>query len=563
MAVKTVRSALLAALFAAGPAVGAWEEARSGPFIVISDRGGNQIRETLAELEQFRGALGQAVGKDDLKTVWPVTVILDRGTPADAFLGMGRDGWVAFWPEKSRPADAFFRQLALLLIEDSLPGQMTLGFEQAIADAYSTLRIDGARLTFGSPPPAQARTWQWALVHKLTVNEDTRGRIRVLMSNLANGGDFDASLRNSFQRTPAEVEKEAKAWAASPSFETATWSGFGINPDRFRLVPSLPSRVRLIPGDMALGRGRHAESVAAYEKAQKERPSVAGSEGLGLALAGAGRKDDALRALREVAADEAGGARGLLELAKLEPGREESRLAVERASVKKPDWAEPFIFGASQEPGPVRKAYLLKKAVELAPRRVELWEQLAAAQSAAGQFDEASKSWRAAMRVAGSVEERAQLLERQRAAETARLDAADAARRKREQEERDEVEKLKREAEERIRAAEKRTNEAAGGLKSAEKPLDWWDGPPLEKAEGRLMRVECVGKAARLVIGLAESKTLRLNVVDPGKVVVMGSGQATLACGVLKPPRAVHVEYQPKRDARAATAGEAVIVEFK
>jgi tetratricopeptide (TPR) repeat protein len=563
LAGKLAKRALFAALLLAVQAAGAWEEAKSGPFIVISERGGKQIRETLAELEQFRGALGQAVGKDNLKTVWPITVVLDRGAPAEAFLGMSRDGWIAFWPEKSRPSDAWFRQLALLLLEDSLPGQMTLSFEDAIAEAYSTLQIDGARLTFGAPPPARERTWQWALIHQLTVNEDTRGRIRVLMSNLANGGDFDASLRNSFQRTRADIEQEAKAYAARTSFETTAWSGFGINPDRFRLDPSLPSRVRLIPGDLALGRARYAESVAVYEKAQKERPSTAGFEGLGLALAGLGRKDQALSALGEVAADETGGARGLLELAKLEPGREESRLAVERASLKKPDWAEPFIFAATQEPGPVRKAYLLKKAVELAPRRVDLYEQLAAAQTAAGQFDEATKSWRAAIRVAGSEQARAELLERQRAAETARLDAAEAARRKQQQEDRDEVDKLKREAEERIRAAEKRVNESSGGLKSSEKPLDWWDGPALEKAEGRLLRVECVGKAARLVIGLASGKTLRLNVPDPSKVVVMGTGEATLACGVSKSPREVRVEYQPKRDAKAATAGEAVMVEFK
>ena len=39
--------------------------------------GGKQARETLAQLEQFRGALGQAVGKTELKTVWPVTVVVD------------------------------------------------------------------------------------------------------------------------------------------------------------------------------------------------------------------------------------------------------------------------------------------------------------------------------------------------------------------------------------------------------------------------------------------------------------------------------------------------------
>ncbi len=389
---------LLAILAAATPAAAAWEETKSGPFVVISERGDRQARETLAQLEQFRGALGQAVGKTELKTVWPVTVVVDRGTAADAFLGMGRDGWIAFWPDKGRPPAAWFRQLALLLLEDNLPGQMTLDFETALADAYSTLQIDGSRLTFGAPPPKEARTWQWALIHELTVSEEYCGRIRVLMSNLANGGDFDPSLRNAFQKTRAEIEKDAQVWAQRSQFETATWTGFGINPDRFRMLPSLPSRVRLIPGDLALARGKYAEAVAAYEKAQLERAATAGDEGLGLALAGLGRKDDALKSLRAVAADETAGARGLLELAKIEPGKEEARLAAERAAAKKPDWAEPYIVGAAQEAGPVRRAYLLKKAVELAPRRVELWEQLAAAQTDAKQFDEASKSWRAAVR---------------------------------------------------------------------------------------------------------------------------------------------------------------------
>ncbi len=545
------------------PASGAWTEFKSGPFTVISERGDKQSREVLAELEQFRGALGQAVGKTDMKTVWPVTVVVDRGAPSAAFLGMGRDGWIAFWPDKGRPPAAWFRQLALLLLEDNLPGQMTLDFEAALADAYSTLRIDGSRLTFGEPPPTSARTWQWALLHELTVNEETRGRIRVLMSNLANGGDFDPSLRNAFQQTREEIEKRARAYAARTQFETAAWTGFGINPDRFRGLEALPSRVRLIPGDLALARGQYAQAVAAYEKAQAERASTAGEEGLGLALAGMKRNQEALGRLRAIAADETAGARGLYELARIEPGKDEARMAVERASLKKPDWADPFILAASQEPGPVRRAFLLKKAVELAPRRVELWEKLAAAQSDAQQFDEAAKSWRAAMRVAGSEEERSRLLERQRAAETARLDAAEAARKKREQEERDEVEKLKREAEDRIKAAERKANEAVGGLKSKDKPIDWWDGPPLEKAEGRLIRVECVRRTMRLVLDQGGSKTLRLLVSDPARLGILGATGATLACGALKQPKSVKIEYQIKRDTASATSGEAVTLEFQ
>ncbi|HNY41917.1 MAG TPA: hypothetical protein PKJ41_16060, partial [Bryobacteraceae bacterium] len=70
-------SAVMLAAALSAPAFGAWQEFKSGPFTVISERGEKQSRDVLAELEQFRGALGQAVGKTELKTVWPVTVVVD------------------------------------------------------------------------------------------------------------------------------------------------------------------------------------------------------------------------------------------------------------------------------------------------------------------------------------------------------------------------------------------------------------------------------------------------------------------------------------------------------
>ena len=56
---------------------------------------------------------------------------------------------------------------------------------------------------------------------------------------------------------------------------------------------------------------------------------------------------------------------------------------------------------------------------------------------------------------------------------------------------------------------------------------------------------------------------LRLLVSNPARLGLIGSTEATLACGVLKQPRSVKIEYQPKRDVASATAGEAVTLEFQ
>ncbi len=55
-----------------------WVGLRSGPFEVLSDAGDRAARERLADLEQFRGAVEQVLGRSDIRPVWPIRVLVLR-----------------------------------------------------------------------------------------------------------------------------------------------------------------------------------------------------------------------------------------------------------------------------------------------------------------------------------------------------------------------------------------------------------------------------------------------------------------------------------------------------
>lgn len=557
-----MRPAALLLLSALTLSAAGWQEIRSGPFLVFSDAGADPARDALNHLEQFRYALGQAFGRTELATAWPITVVVRKGVPASTALAFGRDGWYCNWPSRSAPPPDFFHNLALRFFEDNLAGRMPPGYEQALAAAYSTLAVDGVRVAFGAPPPPESRTPLWAMIHMLTVAPETSGRVRVLLSNLANGAEEGASYRNAFQQERPELETRARAYLAARSFGTRALNAKAFDAQRLPVREALPSRIRALPGDLLLAEGRLNEAVAAYQKGLNERPSPLLYEGYGLTLLGLKDLTAAATALSSAAADaEAAPARGLLELARLEKDSTRARALVERASKANSKWAEPYIVGASQEPGPVRKAALLKKAVELAPREVHLWRELAQAQTAAKQFDDATKSWLAAGRAAGSPEERERIIEARRASDQLRLDAAAEARRREADEKTAEIERLRLENEARIRAAEAKANKTSGEYKPARKVEPWWEGPKTESATGALTRIACTGTRATLHIQRDSGSPGAFAVPDIRKLAVIGAAEATLACGTQRRPRPVKIDFLPPKTKGALP--EAVTIEFR
>ena len=549
---RSAIAALLAVCSAAAPA--AWIETKSGPFVVYSDSGDDNARDALYHLEQFRFLFGESLGKRDLHTVWPVTVLVVKPEKNQSLppLGFTRDGWLAVWPAGSVPPPSFFRQLALLFIEDNWTGRMPGTLEQTFATLFSTLQIQSGKVTLGIPPAPGERTREWALLQYLLTNPDTATRTRVLLSNLAAGAGEGAAFRNSFDQPKAVIDAAVDRYLAAGQFLTLTLPAKPLNPEiAFSIVPALPSRVRVLPGDILMAAGAPpAEVRAAYQQAINQRPGPLAFEGLGLALLAEKQPADARQALEAMKAqmDDTPGAfaRGLLELG-----------LFDQAAQKNPRWAEPYIRAAAKESGPVRKAYLLKKAAELGPRNPVTWRHLAQAQFDAKQYADAGKSWHAAARAARTEDERAALVRAREAFEQARYDAEAAEKARLRKEEQDEVERVRRQALENIRRKEQELSRPAPSGAKVEK---WWDGPPVETFTGTLHNVACQGSRARLGVRDAAGKAASFLVSDPSKVVILNQDQTQtqLSCGPQKPPRRVKIEYAAQPGAPA----EVVTIEF-
>ncbi len=548
-------AALLMFLPLAAPA--AWIETKSGPFVVLSDAGDNNARAALYHLEQFRFLFGESLGRKDLRLVWPMTVVVSKpvkGVVVDTSIGFSRDGWLTAWPAESAPPPAFFKKLALMFIEDNWPSRMADDLENTFATLFSTMQLQGGRVVLGAPPAPADRTRSWALLQYLLTNPETSTRTRVLLSNLAAGADEGTAFRNALDKPKAAIDAEVDEYLAAGKFLTLTVPARPLDPERaFSIIPAMPSRLRVLPGDQLMARkAPPAEIRAAYQSAVNERPGPLGFEGLGLALLLEKHPDDARKAFETMKSqmDDAMNvcARGLLELGEND-----------HASRKNPLWAEPYIRSAAKEPGPVRKAYFLKKAAELEPRNPDVWRDLAQAQFDAKQFADAEKSWHAAARAARSEEERARMIAAREAFEQARYDAQAAERARLKKEELDEVERVRQQNLESIRKAEAAANQGKAVPKG--KVEKWWEGPPAETFQGTLDTVVCQGGRARLSVRDAANKPVVFLITDPSKVVIFGANQTQvqLSCGPQKPPRRVKIEYV----AKSGAPGEVVTLEFQ
>ena len=568
---------LLIAL-AALPAQAAWLELRHGPFVVYTDAGAEPARLALNHLEQFRYAVGEAAGKPEPALPWPVTVVVrkaGKGVPAP-FVGFSRDGWILSWPAGSQPPAAVFRDFARIIIDHNVPRPMPPGFEAALASLYSTLQVQGQRLTLGAPPPAPERTIEWAALHRLAIAEESASRAHVFFSNLANGAEEEIAWRNAFG-PPAErswtpkMRDAAAAYLQAGQFATRSMMGRLVPEREFHEIPALPSRIRLLPGDLALGRGAPpAEIRAAYEAALNEKPSPAGHEGRALALLLEKRTEDARQELVAATSAEGAGPRAYYELARLEKDPAGKQKLLELAVKLNIQWADPFLALAALEPGPIRRAAHLKKAASLRPRDPQIWLELAQAQFDAKQFAEAEKSMRMALGAAPDPAAQAELTRRFEDFEQAKSDAEAAARKKERDEEKADLDRVRNEALERIHQAEQTANEKAGPVQGAapgQKIENWWDGPPTKALSATLKRVDCLGKRARLIVDNA-GQPLRLLIPDSGNILVLGpdgnpaAEKARLACGPQRPARRVKIEYTPRPDAAAGTAGDAVSLQF-
>lgn len=541
-----------------------WVEVRSGPFEVLSAAGERPAQEALGRLEQFRHIFGRVLSREDLRSVWPIRVLIsraDRRGEAAAAPAMGRDGFIASLAAETQPGREWLRELARILLEANAR-RLPAPIETGLLDYYSMVQISGVRITMGHPPPEPNP--DWARIHLLSLHPDYYGKLRPLVYNLQQSADTEPAWRNAVGKTATEIDREAAAYLAARSFATETVSGRALNPRTdFYPLSAEPPRPQLALADLRLAQGRLTEAQSLYLAVLKAHPgSTEAEEGLGLAALRAGAHEQARSRLQAAVQAGSRNARVHFEAARLEADPEKALAVLRKAAELNPEWAEPHQAMAARETDPDRRLHCLALAAKLAPREARWWRALAEAQEQAGDFRAAGRSWAAAEQAAADPGEREAIHAARRSIEQRRLQAEAAARRREAEQSERALARLKEEALRRIREAEARANREAGPPPA--KVEQWFEtAQPSGKVQGRLRQIDCLKGAARLVVESGEGKLTRLAIRDPSKVVVIGGGKLEFACGAQKPPRTVMIEYFPKQDAALGTAGEVATLEYR
>lgn len=540
----------------------------AGPFEVVTNAGEREGRRLVRHLEQIRAALARLIGKDELRPLWPIRIVLLDSPRQRASLSpltdlaLARDAYAAAVAKGPVPP-ALVQACARVLLEDStrrLPGEL----DEGLAALFSTAELRGAsEVTIGRPPPERTRAW--AKVHWLSVPAENYGKLRTLIRNLEQGVAEDAAYRNSFGMNPAEVDLAVEKYLAVGQFGVADLPGWPLHPDKdIAVAPAAASWTAAVLADLlAANAPRAGEARQAYESILRTTPgSAEAEEGLGLLALRAGDQAEARRRLAAAIAKGSLNARAHYELARLEPDAGKARAALEAAAKLNPRWAPPHSELAQHETDPQKRLERLRAAATLEPRNPDRWIALAEAYRERKDFKESARAWAAAEQAAPDQASRARIRQLREQAELRRKQEEEAERLRAAEEKRKELERLKEQAMASIQAALDKANQAAPPAPSG-KVEPWWDDPrPRQKVEGILQRVDCLGKQARLVIAAASGKLLRLLVRDPAQVVILGGGDKTFPCGPQRAARKIRAEYVSQADPKLATAGEVIVIEF-
>jgi hypothetical protein len=504
------------------PAFGAdWIEYRSGPFHVFSNAGDRPARERLTELEQLRYVLGNLLGKTELATIWPIHLVLfpnqrEYGPHAlpQAVVNGGAATLAAWTADTPLPLDLLKSVTAILLTDNA--GRMPQETEAALRDLFSTIEVHATHVKIGAPLPAGElagdRLRAWAKLQMLATQPAYSGKLRIYLNNLQNAGEEDQAARNAFDTTAAKLDTEVDAYLRAGQFNSVPVIGKAVNPNRDYIEKNV---------DKATVDGLFAELAAGGKTFPPDSP------------------------------------RGLL--------AKNTVPSLELAIKANPKWAEPQFKIAALESDPARKISRLKMAATLDPRNAVYWQTLATAQAASSLFADAEKSWASAERAASSPEERARIHQSKLDLEDNRAAYEAAEKRRAQEEEARDLQKVKDNAAAEIRQFEQSANQrmaaSNGNTKGA---VQWYGDPTGEKASGSLTRVDCLKGSLRLTIQTASGIPVRLLIRDLNQLTVHGTGsnEAQFGCGVQKPARKIEVVHNAKTDAKFDTVGDILVVNF-
>jgi hypothetical protein len=537
-------------------------KARLGSFETISDNGRRSAVQGLSQFEQFRFALGTAMGNPDLKLDPPLRIIVFRN-PSEApsecsGLLTGRDHLMACIGVNEKDAQlpaSLVRQLTQRLLEQNF-SNLPIPTERAIETFFSTVQSNSVHVTWGAPPPSAERTREWALIHMLITRPEYSGRAHIYLHNLANGMDSNGAIR-SLSEDPAKFNAAVDAYYSAGVYNTTQAPNLALNVDRdFRTTILTSDEGQLMRADLLT-----AASGEIYQTLLKSGKHVA-EDNEGLALL-AMRKGDTEAAHRYMEAARGAGTHNAIALTfygSMETDPERAVAILKEALTIDPKYAEAhWALGEKISDKPRRLAEW-KQATALTPRNYEWWARYAQLCVDQKQYAEAGRAWLAAAQAAPDAQQREQYLSSRGQIDKLRLDDEDAQRRKEAAAKAAELDRLKNQARKELAELEARANSKPLSKEDLAKTVDWTDIHGSATLSGTLTRVQCLSRQFLLDIKDDTGKVQRLIVADASMLEITG-GDGTLSCRLPK-PLAVTLTYKPSTE-RKGFIGEVTGIEYR
>ncbi len=521
-----------------------WTELNIGPFYVDTEGDTGAARDALTQLEQVRWVLGGLLESKDLPSVWPIRVVLTKSAaPSDPQFVWQHAMYVAVCAPGARLP---LNQIAGILLDANTP-RLPPEVESGLRQLFGTLEAKGSRVNWGGAP--EHPDLAWARIQLLATKFEYSAGFHIFLTTLESGSTLRAAEQNAFGKDSATLEKEAAANLAAANWQAVSVSGRPLDPKRDfgeHSLEEVVAAVYLADADLA---SDPKKAEAAYKSAIEMGGTARALGYEGLAAAAKLSHDDPKPDLEN--AIQAGSRSAPIYAAAAEDLPPDQALPLlKKAAQLNPLWAEPVFREAQLTSDPAAKEALLKKATQLNPRMTEYWIELARIETSQGEATAAQGTWLRAENSAAPGAERDQVHQLRIGSEQERLDAAEEASRR----EREAVhladEQAQQAESDRIRAAEAQANankDAAAGGQKPENAVSWDQVVPHKKLDGRLVRVDCLGSNARLIVKDRSGSTIQLLLKNPAA--------AGLSCGVQQPARRVSLSYAAQSDDRFHTAG--------
>jgi hypothetical protein len=532
-----------------------WTELNIGSFYVDCDADTAAARDVLTQLEQLRWVMGGLLESKDLRSVWPMRVIISKAAKANPTTSgtefVLQNGSYQLLTQAG--AHIPLGQVASIFLDSNtarLPPEVESGLEQL----FDTLEAHGSRVTWGANP--QHPDLAWARIHLFATKFEYQAHFHIFLTALRGGSTLKAAERNSFAITPDALEKEVADHLAQGNWEAVSFGARPLDPKRDFGEHSLDPVIAqvYVANTQLIANPKMAE--AAFKNAVEAGGDAAALGFEGLAQINKLNKEDPHDNFESAITAHSKSAPVYLGAALSGPAADALPLLKKAAEIN-PMWAEPVFRQAEFTTNLSEKETLIKRATQLDPRISEYWIELAQLQIENGHVSLAQGSWLKAEDSAKNETERERIHELRTNSEQARLDALEVERRRDREEAHEADRRAQRVEEDAIHRAEERANRtldaAAGGEKVGD-AVPYSSLLPKKKISGVLTQVDCLNRGVRLLVKAKTGETSALYLPETASLPLQ------LTCGAQHAPRHVTITYTMSADEIRHTIGD--VTEF-